>query len=202
MPATAPQLNRKYTYADYLTWPDDQRWELIHGEPCATSPAPRPRHQRVVRNLTRMIDTHLLGQPCEVFAAPFDVRFARSGETPDEETDTTVQPDLSVICDSNKIDDRGCAGAPDLIVEVLSEATAGRDEETKFFLYQEHGVREYWVVNPWDETFRIYTLNDSGHYSFPRLVTRDETAESTAIEGLTIFLGDVFETPGEAPERQ
>ena len=202
MPATAPQLNEKYTYADYLTWPEDQRWELINGAPYAMSPAPRPQHQRVVRNLTRILDTHLLGQPSEVFPAPFDVRLSRTSDTADEDTDTTVQPDLSVICDSNKIDDRGCCGAPDLIVEVLSEATAGRDEEAKFFLYQEHGVREYWVVNPWDKTFRIYTLNERGHYTFPRLVTRDETAESTAIEGLTVSLGEVFETPGDAPERQ
>jgi len=189
----AEKLSEKYTYADYLTWPDDERWELINGDPCDMTPAPKPRHQLVAMNLSGHIWFQLRGNPCDVYHAPFDVRFPPDPNTADDHAvDTVVQPDISVICDPNKIDDRGCVGPPDLIIEILSEETAGRDEETKFDLYEEHGVREYWIANPRDRTVRIYNLNDNGKYGFPRLWTKLETAESHAIQGLEVDLNEVF----------
>lgn len=191
----AVKAKQKCTYADYLQWSDDERWELIDGTAYNMSPAPRPRHQRIVMNMAGAMWRCLgPGMPCEVFPAPFDVRFPATGEAGDDETDTVVQPDISVICDRGKIDERGCVGPPDLVVEVLSEETGGRDEGTKFKLYEKHAVREYWIVNPWDETVRLYALNDEGRYQFPIFVARSQTVDSTVIKGLSVNLNDVFPT--------
>ena len=190
--STAQKLSDKFSYADYLTWPDDERWELINGAPYNMTPAPKPRHQRVQRRLTRIMDNFLAGHKCELFPSPFDVRFPPEPKAADDAVDTVVQPDISVICDESKIDDHGCVGPPDVVAEIVSEETGGRDETIKLRLYEEHGVREYWIVNPWDATVRIYNLDEHGKYGFPRLVTKLEIAESGAVEGLTVNLNDVF----------
>jgi Uma2 family endonuclease len=191
----AIKLDERYTYADYLQWAGGERWELIHGVSYNMTPAPPPRHQRVATELVRQIANFLTDKSCEVFAAPFDVRFPDNSGA-DAAVETVVQPDISVICDAGKIDERGCLGAPDLVVEILSEETAGRDEGTKFSLYERYGVREYWIVNPWDETVRVYALNARGKYDFPVCVTKRETARSSVIQGLAVDLGEVFPTEG------
>ncbi len=186
----AAQRKRKYTYADYLTWSDNERWEIIRGDIYNMGPAPRPAHQSISMELGRQVANFLHGKDCQVFAAPFDVRFVP--DAAEGVADTVVQPDISVICDSGKVDDRGCIGAPDLIIEILSEETGARDESTKLKLYEANGVREYWIVNPWDQTVRIYNINATGKYDFPRFITKLETAESNAIQGLNINLNEVF----------
>ena len=181
-----------YTYADYLSWPDDERWELIHGKPFNMTPAPKPQHQRIVTRLAAQFVNILKGNPCEPFVAPFDVRLPSTEDADKQTNDTVVQPDISVVCDPDKIDDLGCLGPPDLIVEVLSEKTGSRDESCKLKLYEEQDVREYWLVNPWDQTVRIYNLNADAKYDFPRFFTKLEIADSHAIQGLKVDLNDVF----------
>ncbi len=188
---TALKLKEKFTYANYCTWPDDERWELIDGEPYDMSPAPVPRHQRALGKLFYQLESFLATKPCKVYPAPFDVRFSNAD---DDKVDTVVQPDISVICDKNKIDERGCVGAPDLIVEILSASTAGRDEGEKFRLYQKHAVREYWIVNIWDKTVKSYSFDDKlGKYSFPVVKNRLENLYSTVLEGLEVKLEEVFD---------
>ena len=127
----ALKQEERFTYGDYVTWDDDERWELIDGVPYNMSPAPRVRHQAISRELLAEFVLYLRGKSCQVFAAPFDVRLPESDER-DDLVETVVQPDLSVICDRGKLDDAGCRGAPDLIVEILSPGTAHKDLKVKF----------------------------------------------------------------------
>lgn len=147
----------RYTLADMLAWETEKRYELIDGIPYLMSPGPSRRHQRIGREIYRQISTYLLGKTYEVYIAPFDVRlFEQSGEGP-ESVDTVVRPDISVICDTEKLDETGCKGAPDLVIEVLSPSTHNRDRLTKFNLYQRAGVREYWIVDPQIRPFRPFS---------------------------------------------
>lgn len=154
-----------HTYADYCSWPDDVRYELIDGVAYAVGPAPVRRHQGILGEIFRQVANILEGSPCRPYIAPFDVRLPKAEEA-DNDVDTVVQPDLVVICDRAKLDDKGCRGAPDWVVEVLSPSTAGHDQILKRALYQRVGVREYWLVHPVDRIVTIYTLN-SGSYGVP-----------------------------------
>ena len=154
-----------HTYADYCSWPDDVRYELIDGVAYAMGPAPVRRHQGILLELARQVANILEGSPCRPYIAPFDVRLPKTDEI-DNDVDTVVQPDLVVICDRAKLDDKGCRGAPDWVVEVLSPSTAGHDQILKRALYQRVGVREYWLVHPVDRIVTIYTL-DAGSYGAP-----------------------------------
>jgi Uma2 family endonuclease len=156
-----------HTYADYLRWPDDVRYELIDGVAYAMAPAPTRRHQVAVGELYRQIADALDGTPCRPYLAPFDVRLAAAGAS-DETTNTVVQPDLSVICDRSKLDDKGCRGAPDWVIEVVSPATASHDQIVKRALYERAGVREYWIVHPTDRILTRYALA-GGAYGMPAL---------------------------------
>ena len=164
-------LKKRYTYADYLTWLDDQARELIHGVIKAMSPAPRMRHAKVnstiFGNLWSIIRKNK--GSCEVFTAPFDVRFPKHGETADDKIDTVVQPDICVVCDLSKLDERGCCGAPDMIVEILSPSTFKKDVTEKFDLYEESGVKEYWIVHPKEKAINVYLLQENGKYDEGRL---------------------------------
>jgi len=161
-----PRRDLEYhTYADYCSWPDDVRYELIDGMAFAMGPAPARRHQAALLELARQVANILEDSPCRPYIAPFDVRLPKTDET-DDDVDTVVQPDLVVICDHAKLDDKGCRGAPDWVVEVLSPSTAGHDQILKRELYQRVGVREYWLVHPADRIVTIYTLN-LGRYAMP-----------------------------------
>lgn len=155
------QLNPKkqYTYADYLTWQFKDRVELIKGLLYKMSPAPKRRHQSISLNLASLLWNNFKGQGGKVFEAPFDVRLTDLSQNPPKEN-TVVQPDICVICDIAKLDDYGCKGAPDLIVEVLSETTAKKDYNEKFNLYEQNGVKEYWLANPDTNTIEIYCLEN------------------------------------------
>jgi Uma2 family endonuclease len=147
--------SRLYTYADYLTWPEGERYELIDGVVYAMGPAPVRRHQKVLLQLARQVADALDGKTCEVYIAAFDVRLPNSDEA-DAPCDTVVQPDLSVICDPAKLDEKGCRGAPDWIVEVLSPTTASYDHIKKRAIYERAGVREYWLIHPTDSVATLY----------------------------------------------
>ena len=154
-----------HTYADYQTWPDDCRYELIDGIAYAMAPAPTSKHQVAVLEIARQIANALDGKPCRPYIAPFDVRLMQADQT-DQHVDTVVQPDISVICDRSKVDDKGAKGAPDWIIEVLSPSTASHDQIIKHALYERAGVREYWLVHPTDKLLTIYRLVD-GSYGKP-----------------------------------
>ncbi|MDD2884992.1 MAG: Uma2 family endonuclease [Dechloromonas sp.] len=164
-----PQIAQgPFIYADYRHWPEDQRWELIHGEAYAMSPAPSISHQMIVGQLFRQIDEALDGKPCQALIAPLDVLLPALNEA-DEQVDTIVQPDILVVCDPAKIGDSHVRGAPDWIIEVLSPRTARHDHLTKRALYERAGVREYWLVHPVDRVITLYTLHD-GQYGRPEIV--------------------------------
>ncbi len=165
--ALAFKNTQHYNYGDYLTWSDDDQYELIDGEAFMMSPAPDLAHQDVAGEIYFQIRQALQGKPCRAFIAPVDVRLPKHDEA-DDQIDTVVQPDLFVVCNSNKLDKRGVRGAPDWIVEVLSPSTASRDQITKRNLYERHGVGEYWLVHPVDRVLTIYRL-ENGEYGKPVL---------------------------------
>ena len=174
-----------FTYADYRRWPEDERWELIDGQAYAMSPAPTRGHQAMVVELVRQIANALLDKPCELYVAPFDVRLPKTGEA-DDQVDTVVQPDIAVVCDERKLDDAGCRGAPDWIVEVISPRTAARDHGEKRDAYERAGVPEYWLVHPTDLTLMIYRLAPNGTYGRPEVLPLTGVTAVAAIPGLGI----------------
>lgn len=155
------KADRYYTYRDYLKWPEEERWELIGGEAWNMSPAPGRLHQKVSFELARQIGNWLTERDkCQAFTAPFDVLLPESDEEEDEASiSNVVQPDISVICDPDKLGERGCKGAPDWIIEIVSPFTAMKDFDYKRHLYEQHGVREYWIVDPGNRFVHVYLLN-------------------------------------------
>jgi Uma2 family endonuclease len=155
--------NERYTYRQYRTWPEGERWELIEGQAWNMSPAPRVRHQAILVKLLSRIFDFLEGKPCQVFGSPFDVLLPEGDES-DEEVDTVVQPDIVVYCDRSKINEFGARGAPDLAVEILSPSTSKKDLREKFNLYERHSVREYWVVDPGNKSIIVFRPGSDGKY--------------------------------------
>lgn len=194
MSTTKPE--RVYSYSDYLAWNDEERWELIEGYPRAMSPAPSRRHQQIAGSLFYGIKSILAGRSCQAYFAPFDVRLAPPG-TADKDVATVVQPDLVVICDPGKLDDRGCLGAPDLVIEILSPATAKTDMVIKLQLYEKHGVREYWLVHPTDETVMIFRLGDDGRYGRYELLARGDQLSTAILPDFELDLNALFDEAGE-----
>lgn len=180
-----------YTYGDYTKWPDEERWELIDGIPYNMSPAPSRIHQKILGELYKQIAVYLTGKTCEVYIAPFDVRLPK-GEESDEQIDTVVQPDLVVVCDQKKLDFHGCKGAPDLVVEVLSPKTAGKDMKTKLSLYERVGVKEYWLVDPGNKTIQVYQLEIGGRYGRPDVYIETDRLKVGLFPDLVIDLSSVF----------
>jgi Uma2 family endonuclease len=175
----------RFTYGDYRRWPDDERWELIDGRAYDMCPAPSRGHQAMVVELVRQIGNFLVDKPCEIYVAPFDVRLPKANEA-DDQVDTVVQPDIAVICDPEKLDEAGCRGAPDWVVEVLSRRTATKDQGEKRDAYERAGVREYWLVHPTDRTLMIYRLAD-GAYGRPEVRPLVGETAVGAIAGLTVI---------------
>ena len=157
--------NGYHTYGDYLTWTEDVRYELIDGVAYLMAPAPALAHQDIAGEIFRQVANALAGGPCRVFVAPVDVRLPRADEA-DERIDTVVQPDVLAVCDPEKISERGVRGAPDWVVEVLSPATAGHDQVRKRRIYEQAGVREYWMVHPADRVLTVYRW-EHGAYGRP-----------------------------------
>lgn len=185
------EKQKEYTFGDYLSWSDEERWEIIDGTPYMMTPAPSSEHQSIVMELGRQIANYLQGKTCKVFPAPFDVRLPR-GEEHDEEIDNVVQPDLVVVCDREKIDKRGCKGAPDLIIEIISQATAKKDLNDKFNLYERSGVKEYWVVFPSDKALDVYQLDENSKYQKAATYYKESLVKSSLFEDLELDLKMVF----------
>ena len=187
-------MNKRYTYADYLTWMDDVRRELHDGFIKLMTPAPSRSHQRISIKLTRIIDVFLDGKKCEVYAAPTDVRFPKNKNAEnDKQIYTVLQPDIFVICDLSKMDERGCLGAPDFIIEIVSSKNSQRDTKEKFEIYQEHGVLEYWIIYPNDETVNVFVLDETGKFQFKGIFSGDDKIPVNIFNGdLLVDLTEVF----------
>ncbi|MDL2319490.1 Uma2 family endonuclease [Eubacteriales bacterium OttesenSCG-928-A19] len=180
-----------YTYADYITWNDGNRYELIDGEVYMMD-APKRVHQEISAEIFNQLYTHLKGKTCKAYYAPFDVRL-----NADTHDNTVVQPDLVVICDPSKLDDTGCKGAPDLIVEILSPSTMQRDQTLKFNLYLQAGVREYWMVYPDSGSVQVNLLEGDRYAIHP--YSASDAIPVSVLDGFAIDLSDVF--PPEEPVR-
>ena len=183
-------MNKLYTYADYYQWKFEERVELIKGVIFKMSPAPSRAHQEISGNLHISIGVFLKNKPCKVYAAPFDVRLPRKSKD-DKDIITVVQPDICVVCDTNKLDEKGCLGAPDLIVEVLSPGNNKKEIRNKFDVYEEAGVKEYWIVDPVYQTVQINKL-ENGKYVPMRALTVGDIATSEIMPGFSLDIEELF----------
>ena len=186
-----PDPSLIYTYADYLKWQFEERLELFRGKIFKLS-APDTRHQEISGNLNTELHNFLKGKEGKVFHAPFDVRLPGKNREKDEEVTTVVQPDICVICDQSKIDSRGCSGAPDLVVEILSPGNSKKEIRLKHELYEEAGVKEYWLVYPSEESVAVFLLNDNNKFDGAVIYPGDETIPAKAVPGLSINLNEIF----------
>lgn len=182
-------LSKTYTYADYLQWHFDERLELIKGKIFKMSPAPSSLHQRISGKVHLKLGIYLQAKSCEVFTAPFDVRLTRTVN--DSQVTTVVQPDVCVICDPNKIDERGAIGAPDIVIEILSPGNNKKELQNKYEVYEEAGVQEYWIIHPSEKTFLKYTLVN-GTYQTSRLLTIGDEVTTPILPGFILNLEEVF----------
>ncbi|MCD5406378.1 MAG: Uma2 family endonuclease [Desulfotomaculum sp.] len=181
----------EYSYSDYLKWPAGERWELVQGVACNMGPAPSRRHQEISGELFYQIKGYLQNnKTCKVYDAPFDVRL--SPKTKDEDIKTVVQPDLVVVCDLSKLDDRGCLGSPDLIIEIISPSTISWDYITKLSLYEKNKIKEYWIVHPVDKTVMVFKLEKNNKYSKPDIYTEENRIKVGLFTELEIDLKKVF----------
>jgi hypothetical protein len=179
-------VNGIYSYADYLVWKIKERVELLKGKILEMS-APSPIHQEISGNLQGALFVFLKNSKCKLYTAPFDVRFPQKGES---QVYTVVQPDLCVVCDFEKIDSKGCVGAPDLVVEILSPGNSKKEMKSKFALYQEEGVREYWVVDPERELVFVYVAENKKFK--PTIPIADDYVYSTIFPDFKIHTSDLF----------
>ncbi len=184
-------LNLVYTYADYLKWTFAERVELIKGKIFEMS-APSRTHQDLSTFIHGELYDYLKHKNCKVYSAPFDVRLPRKSKD-DKDIITVVQPDICVICDKSILDAKGCLGAPDIVVEILSPSNNVTELRNKYDIYLEAGVKEYWVVSPQDQTFLVYTLAD-GKYIPSRLMVAGDTMTSSVLEGFSLDLKALFDS--------
>ena len=184
---SAPDPIRRYTVQDYLSWPDDVRCELIHGQVYDMTPAPSLDHQDVVLTLGAALqaaagegESGPAGRPCRVFVAPVDVVLSR---------DTVVQPDVVVVCDPAKTADRQrVQGAPDLVVEVLSPSTSLKDRREKRALYEAHGVPEYLIADPAEHYAESFRLGAGGRYGPSAVLGPEDELRLVCLPGLVVTL--------------
>jgi len=184
-------LQKVYSYADYFKWQFEERVELIKGKIFIMSPAPNPYHQELTGDIHALLHNFLRKKPCKVYTAPFDVRLPKTSKE-DKQIFTVLQPDICVICDLSKIDGRGCVGAPDIIVEILSPGNSEKELKEKKNVYEEAGVKEYWVVSPWYQNFLVYTL-EGDKFLPPFVKVPGDIITSTVLPEFSIDLTELFE---------
>ncbi len=192
-------LSKSYTYQDYLSWKIKGNVELIQGKVYKMPHGRTTLHQKVTGNLFLRIGHYLEGRNCEVFVAPFDVRLPLPLEqSSDNKIHTVVQPDICVICDLTKLDRRGCLGAPDWVIEVLSGSTSSKDTNEKFYSYQHAGVKEYWLVHPQEGMIWPYVANAEGKFKLvrERPFVRGEKVPVSIFPDFEVDLNKVFPEGG------
>lgn len=189
-------LNGIYTYADYLSWQFDDAIELIKGKIMAMSPAPSSEHQSIVTNLGGVMYNYFYKKPCKLFYAPFDVRLydRKKSIIANKDIFSVVQPDLCVICDKTKIDSKGCLGSPDWVIEILSRGNSKKEMQLKYQLYQESGVKEYWLVYPGEKAVHQFVLDeDTEKYQLIAMYSDEDIATPQLFPDCQIDLREVFE---------
>lgn len=185
-----PAEKERYTFADVLAWDENERAEIIDGEPVMMAP-PTTAHQLISGEIFRQLGNYLEGKKCLSIPAPFAVRlFEKDGDSPDD-VDTMVEPDISVVCDRDKLDKHGCKGAPDMVVEILSPSTQRHDRLVKLGLYQRAGVREYWIVSPEEQTVQVF-LQQDGLLQLHEVYDRTGIAKVNVLDGCFVELSKVF----------
>lgn len=184
-----------YSYADYLTWRFEQSVELIKGKIFPMSPAPSSKHQKISGRLYVKTFMAFQRNSCDIFSAPFDVRLLdkKKSSKANQEVYTVVQPDICVICDKAKLDEKGCIGAPDLVIEILSPGNSKKEMKIKYALYEETGIQEYWIVFPSEHVLQQYVLNEQGKYVLNNSFTEDEVFNAYIFPDLQIDLAEIFE---------
>jgi len=185
MDTPADNSNGTCTWSDYRSWPEDQRWELVEGEPYAMSPSPTRQHQTLACQLTRKLGDFFEDHDCELIPAPFDVRLSEHD---------VVQPDLLVVCDPEQLHDTHVDGPPTLVVEILSPSSLTHDRVRKFNLYQRSGVQEYWIVTPHPALIEIFLL-ETGRYHLAAGFSKRDTLTSPTFPDLSLPLSDIFTFP-------
>lgn len=178
------------TYGDYCNWKEDERWEIIDGVPYNMT-GPSRQHADISRELSFQLVSFYRDRPCKVYTAPFDVRLPRGNEA-DRDIDTVVQPDILVVCDERKLDDKGCRGAPDLVIEILSPSTASRDCIQKRVLYEKHGVKEFWTVDPANRIVTVYLSGADSTFGKSEIYGDSDKIKVSITEGLEINLEEIF----------
>jgi Uma2 family endonuclease len=186
-----PDANLTYNYADYMKWKFEERLELFKGRIFKMG-APNTIHQTVLLNLSSEFRSYLKGKTCRVFIAPYDVRLPSKGCKKDEEITTVVQPDICIVCEPSKVDERGVCGAPDLVVEILSPGNSKKEIRDKYELYEEAGVKEYWVINPTEQNIFVFFLEQEGKFSSPKVYTGGDKLNARAVPGLSINVNEIF----------
>ena len=187
----AIKQEQKYTYADYKTWNDEDRFEIINGTVYNMSPSPMRRHQEVTGELYVVFKRFLKNKKCKVFISPFDVRLTDYKNQHDDKIETVVQPDIVIVCDEEKLDNYGCKGSPDIVIEVTSPSTIKRDKIEKFVLYEKYGVKEYWIVYPDLNIIEIYKLFNA-QYGKPEVYGKDHKIEVKYLGELIIDVNEIF----------
>lgn len=185
-------LTKKYTYSDYLTWQFDEMVELIKGKLLRMSPAPSRRHQLISGVLSGELYAYLKHKKCQVYEAPFDVRLVKNKKEAFHQIETVVQPDICVICDLEKLDDFGCSGSPDFIIEVVSKTSKKRDYHDKYDLYEENGVLEYWIVDPEGKTVDVFVLENGKYEQRGNFFTPKDSLTSVVLPDFVILWDDIF----------
>ena len=184
--------DRKYTFEDYLTWNDGKRWELIDGVAYLMPPMPSLEHQKISGGLFSVFFNYLKGKKCQVFHPPFDVRLPKPDES-SKKTSSTVQPDITIVCDINKLDSRGCKGSPDLIVEILSPSSSKHDTIIKYKLYEQNAVKEYWIVDPVHQIIDRFSYDENlKEYKKAEYFSRDDIITPIIFPDLTFNLAEIF----------
>jgi Uma2 family endonuclease len=180
-----------YSYADYIQWKFKERLELFKGKIFKMG-APCTLHQVVAGNLYGEMRNYFKGKICQVFIAPFDIRLPVKNQKKDDEITTVVQPDICIVCDAAKIDSRGVCGAPDLVIEILSPGNSKKELRLKFELYEEAGVREYWVINPAEENLLVFLLEQERKFGSPKIYTGGDTLTAAILPGFAIEVDEIF----------
>ena len=184
-------LNGTYSYADYLQWQFEETIELIKGKITRMSPAPKRVHQEAAVNFVPLLLSFFKKHPCKLYFAPFDVRLHKNPTDSNKNVFTVVKPDICVVCDLSKLDDNGCVGAPDLIIEITSKSTRQRDFQLKYTVYEEAGVNEYWIAEPIEKViYQNHLVN--GKYELVAILGEGETLKSRHFPGLEVEISEVF----------
>ena len=181
--------NYRYTYADYLSWSDDEKWELIEGMPYKMV-APAQIHQDILLALSVEFYNYLKGKPCSVHIAPFDVILTK--EEVENNATNVVQPDIFIVCDKNKLNGKVCIGSSDLCIEIVSPTSTSRDYVEKLNLYWKHEIKEYWIIDPIDKSVMVYILDCNNNYEKPKMYTKNDEVRVKIFENFKIDLKDIF----------